>query len=86
MQAVLGTVGGSIIGAGLLQLIGHHGNVLWLLSPIAILIAEVASSAISFAAGLAAFTITLVVKFNVSQNPDWRIVLLRIQDIALGCG
>jgi uncharacterized membrane protein YccC len=53
--------------------------------PIAILIAGVAPSAISFAAGQAAFTITLVVMFNVGQNPDWHIVLLRIQDIALGC-
>jgi hypothetical protein len=86
MRAVLGTVLGSIVGAGLLQLIGHHGNVLWLLLPIAILIAGIAPAAISFTAGQAAFTVTLVILFNIGQNPDWHIVLLRIQDIALGCG
>lgn len=29
---------------------------------------------------------TLVVVFSIGQNPDWHIALLRIQDIALGCG
>jgi hypothetical protein len=86
MRAVLGTVLGSIIGAGMLQVIGHHGNVLWLLLPVAILIAGIAPAAISFTAGQAAFTVTLVILFNIGQNPDWHIVLLRIQDIALGCG
>jgi uncharacterized membrane protein YccC len=86
LRAVAGTVVGSILGAGLLALVGHHGNVLWTLLPIAILIAGIAPAAISFAAGQAAFTVTLVILFNVGQNPDWHIVLLRIQDIALGCG
>ncbi|RAG87388.1 FUSC family protein [Streptacidiphilus pinicola] len=85
MRAVLGTVVGSILGAGLLQLIGHHGNVLWLLLPVAVLFAGIAPAAISFTAGQAAFTVTLVVLFNVGQNPDWHIVLLRLQDIGLGC-
>ena len=85
MRAVGGTVVGSILGAGLLQLIGHHGNVLWFLLPLAILVAGIAPAAISFAAGQAAFTVTLVVLFNIGQNPDWHIVLLRIQDIGLGC-
>jgi hypothetical protein len=86
LRAVGGTVVGSILGAALLQLIGHHGNVLWVLLPIAILIAGIAPAAISFEAGQAAFTVTLVILFNVGQDPNWHIVLLRIQDIALGCG
>ena len=86
LRAVTGTVAGSIIGTGLLLLIGHHGNVLWLILPFAVLIAGVAPAAISFTAGQAAFTVTLVVLFNVGQDPNWHIVLLRVQDIALGCG
>ncbi|MFI2205474.1 FUSC family protein [Streptomyces sp. NPDC020192] len=85
LRAVLGTVLGSFIGAGLLQLIGHHGTVLWLLLPLAILVAGIAPAAVSFTAGQAAFTVTLVVLFNIGQNPDWHIALLRVQDIALGC-
>ncbi|QMU80272.1 FUSC family protein [Streptacidiphilus sp. PB12-B1b] len=86
MRAVLGTVAGSIIGAGLLQLIGHHGTLLWFLLPLAILLAGIAPAAISFTAGQAAFTVTLVVLFNIGHNPDWHIALLRVQDIGLGCG
>ncbi|MEY9872045.1 putative membrane protein YccC [Streptacidiphilus sp. MAP12-33] len=85
MRAVLGTVLGSIVGAALLQVIGHHGTVLWFLLPLAILVAGIAPAAISFTAGQAAFTVTLVVLFNIGQDPNWHIVLLRIQDIALGC-
>ncbi|MHA5048908.1 FUSC family protein [Streptomyces sp. SD15] len=71
--------------SGVLQLIGHHGDALWFLLPVAVLVAGTAPSVISFAAGQAAFTVTLVVMFNVGQDPDWHIVLLRIEDIALGC-
>lgn len=85
LRAVGGTVVGSILGALLLQLIGHHGTVLWILLPIAILIAGIAPAAISFAAGQAGFTVVLVVLFNIGQDPDWHIVLFRIQDIAIGC-
>ena len=67
VRAVLGTVTGSIIGAVLLQLIGHHGTVPWLLLPVAVLIAGIAPAVISFAAGQAAFTVTLVVLFNIGN-------------------
>jgi uncharacterized membrane protein YccC len=60
--------------------------VLWILLPIAILIAGIAPAAISFAAGQAAFTVVLVVLFNIGQDPNWHIVLFRIQDIGIGCG
>ncbi|MFD8418694.1 FUSC family protein [Streptomyces sp. NPDC059668] len=85
IRAVLGTLAGSVIGAGLLQLIGQHSTVLWILLPLAVLVAGIAPAAISFAAGQAAFTVTVVILFNIGQNPDWHIVLLRIQDVAVGC-
>ncbi|MFG3024008.1 FUSC family protein [Streptomyces sp. NPDC048254] len=86
VRAVAGTVAGSLIGALLLKLIGHHGALLWVLLPFAVLLAGTAPSVISYAAGQASFTITLVVLFNIGMIPDWHIVLLRIQDIAIGCG
>ncbi|MFD5567429.1 FUSC family protein [Streptomyces cadmiisoli] len=85
VRALGGTLVGSLVGAGLLQLIGQHGTVLWFLLPVAVLLAGIAPAAISFAAGQAAFTVTLVILFNIGQNPDWQIALLRIQDIGLGC-
>ena len=43
------------------------------------------TAAISFAAGQAAFTLTLVFLFNIIQPAGWRVGLLRVEDIALGC-
>jgi hypothetical protein len=57
----------------------------WFLLPLAVLLAGVAPAAISFAGGQAAFTLTLVILFNVIQPAGWRIGLLRVEDIALGC-
>ncbi|MEU9453634.1 FUSC family protein [Streptomyces sp. NPDC048277] len=85
LRAVAGTVVGSIVGAGLLHLIGHHGTALWFVLPVAILMAGIAPAAISFAAGQAAFAVTLVVLFNIGHDPDFHVALLRVQDIALGC-
>ncbi|MFF7981185.1 FUSC family protein [Streptomyces sp. NPDC007901] len=85
VRAVLGTVAGSVVGAALLHLIGHHGTALWFVLPVAVLVAGIAPAAVSFAAGQAAFTVTLVVLFNIGQDPNWHIALLRVQDIALGC-
>ena len=85
LRAVGGTVVGSLIGAALLQGIGHRSEVLWFVLPIAIFVVGIAPAAISFAAGQAAFTVTLVVIFSIGQNPDWHIALLRVQDIAIGC-
>jgi uncharacterized membrane protein YccC len=84
-RAVGGTVVGSLIGAGLLFVIGDNHVVLWILLPIAVLIAGIVPAAISFATGQAAFTVTLVILFNIAQPEGWSLILVRIEDIALGC-
>jgi uncharacterized membrane protein YccC len=84
-RALVGTAAGSIIGAVLLQLIGHNTTLLWILLPIAVLIAGIVPAAISFATGQAAFTVTLVILFNIAQPEGWSLILFRIEDIALGC-
>jgi uncharacterized membrane protein YccC len=85
VRGLLGTVVGFVIGAALLAAIGTNTTLLWLLLPVAILFAGVAPAAISFAAGQAAFTLTLVFLFNIIQPAGWRVGLLRVEDIALGC-
>ncbi|MGW7685325.1 FUSC family protein [Kribbella sp. NPDC054772] len=84
-RAISGTVVGSIIGAGLLALIGENRMALWILLPVAVLIAGIVPAAISFATGQAAFTVTLVILFNIAQPQGWSLILFRIEDIALGC-
>jgi uncharacterized membrane protein YccC len=85
IRGLLGTLAGFVIGAALLAAIGTNEALLWFLLPPAILLAGVAPAAISFAAGQAAFTLTLVILFNIIQPAGWRIGLLRVEDIALGC-
>ncbi len=86
LRALAGTVAGLVIGAGILAAIGPHETALWIVLPFAVLLAGVAPAAISFAAGQAAFTLTLVVLFNLIKPAGWQVGLLRLEDIALGCG
>ncbi|MDP9221993.1 MAG: FUSC family protein [Actinomycetota bacterium] len=84
-RGLAGTVAGVVVGAGLVLLIGTNNTVLWLLLPVAILVAGVAPAAISFAAGQAAFTVTLVILFNIIAPAGWKVGLIRVEDIAIGC-
>jgi uncharacterized membrane protein YccC len=85
LRGVLGTVVGVVIGAAVLFAIGPQTTLLWIVLPLAILVAGVAPTAISFAAGQAGFTVTLVLLFNIIAPTGWSVGLLRIEDIALGC-
>ncbi|HEY2043942.1 MAG TPA: FUSC family protein [Jatrophihabitans sp.] len=86
LRGLLGTTIGFIIGAALLAPIGTNTTLLWFLLPLAILLAGVAPAVISFAAGQAAFTLTLVILFNIIAPAGWRVGLLRVEDVAIGCG
>ena len=48
------------------------------------LIAAYAPRVISFAAGQAAFTVVLVLLFNIIQPTGWKVGLIRIEDVAIG--
>jgi Fusaric acid resistance protein-like len=85
LRGLLGTVAGFLVGAALLAVLGTNTTLLWVVLPPAILLAGVAPAAISFAAGQAAFTLTLVILFNIIQPTGWRVGLLRVEDIAIGC-
>ena len=85
VRGLRGTVVGFVVGAAALQLIGTNTLLLWLLLPLAILLAGVAPAAISFAAGQAGFTVVLVILFNIIHPTGWRVGLLRVEDIAIGC-
>ena len=84
VRAILGTVAGFIVGAALLAGIGTNTTLLWFLLPLAVFLAGVAPAVISFAGGQAAFTLTLVILFNILQPAGWRVGLVRIEDVALG--
>jgi uncharacterized membrane protein YccC len=85
-RALAGTVIGFIIGAALLVGIGTNSDVLWAVLPVAILVAAYAPGTTPFLVGQAAFTVTIVVLFNLLAPVGWTVGLLRIEDVAIGCG
>jgi uncharacterized membrane protein YccC len=85
LRALGGTVIGFAAGALLLLGLGTSTPVLWTALPIAIAVAAYAPGALPFAVGQAAFTVAIVVLFNVLQPVGWKLGLLRVQDVAMGC-
>ncbi|HEX2902377.1 MAG TPA: FUSC family protein [Jatrophihabitans sp.] len=84
-RGLLGTGAGFIVGGLLVELIGTNTSVLWALLPLAILLAGLAPAVVSFAAGQAAFTVTLLILFNIISPAGWRVGLVRVEDVAIGC-
>jgi uncharacterized membrane protein YccC len=85
LRALLGTVAGFIIGGLIVVAVGTHTTVFWLLLPPAIVFAGLAPAAISFAAGQAGFTLVLLILYNIIEPAGWKIGLVRIEDVAIGC-
>ncbi len=86
VRAIGGTALGFCVGAALMVGISVHLYLLWILLPVAALVAGIAPSMISFTAGQAAFTVMVVILFNIIQPVGWRVGLTRIEDVAIGCG
>src|SRR5271169_6784148 len=85
LRALGGTVVGFAAGALLLLGIGTSTPALWTAFPIALAVAAYAPGTLPFAFGQAAFTIVVVVLFNLLVPAGWDVGLLRIEDVAIGC-
>lgn len=85
LRGVVGTAAGVLLGAAAMLVIGDDRVLIWVLLPVAVLLAGVAPAAVSFAAGQAAFTVLLVLLFNLIAPSGWTVGLVRIEDIGLGC-
>ena len=84
-RALAGTVVGFVVGALLLLAIGTGQTALWVALPLAVLVTAYAQGTTPFLVGQAAFTITIVVLFNLLVPVGWKVGLLRIEDVAIGC-
>jgi hypothetical protein len=85
LRALAGTVVGFAVGAALMLAIGTGQTALWVALPLAVLVAAYAPGTAPFAVGQAAFTVTVIVLFNVLAPAGWRVGLVRVQDVVLGC-
>jgi len=84
-RGLAGTAVGFVIGAALLVGIGTNHAVLWAVFPVAVLVAAYAPGTTPFLVGQAAFTVTVVVLFNLLDPVGWTVGLLRVEDVAIGC-
>ena len=84
LRAVLGTCGGFAVGAVLIELLGVNPVVMWLMLPVVAFLAAFVPKLWSFAAGQAAFTMLVLIVFNLIHPSGWQVGLLRIEDILVG--
>jgi uncharacterized membrane protein YccC len=84
-RALTGTVAGFVVGALLLLTIGMTPTALWVALPVAVLVASYAPGTAPFAVGQAAFTVTVSVLYNLLAPAGWKVGVLRIEDVAIGC-
>jgi uncharacterized membrane protein YccC len=80
-----GTIAGFVVGGALLVAIGTNPAALWIAFPLAVLVAAYTPGTAPFVVGQAAFTVTIVVLFNLLVPAGWRVGLLRVEDVAIGC-
>ena len=84
LGALAGTAAGIVVGAAILLAVGANDPVLWGVLPVAVLVAAYTPRVISFAVGQAAFTVVILVLFNIIQPTGWKVGLIRIEDVAIG--
>jgi uncharacterized membrane protein YccC len=85
VRGLSGTVAGFVVGGAITYAVGGDTTTLWILLPFAVLFAGFAPAAFSFAAGQAGFTVTVVILFNIIEPAGWKVGLVRVEDVALGC-
>ena len=85
VRAIAGTAIGFVIGGALVLAIGSDETALWILFPFAVLVAAYSPGTAPFAVGQAAFTVLIAILFNLIVPVGWKVGVVRIEDVALGC-
>ena len=85
LRALAGTAIGFLIGGALVLAIGSDETALWIAFPIAVLVAAYSPGTTPFAVGQAAFTVMIAILFNLIVPVGWKVGVVRIEDVALGC-
>jgi uncharacterized membrane protein YccC len=85
LQALVGTLVGFAVGT-LFLVVVKGTTVLWVILPVVVFLAAYAASAIGFIAGQAAFTVNILILFNLITPVGWQLGIVRVEDVALGTG
>ena len=84
VRAVVGTTIGFVIGALLITVLGVDPVVLWVLLPVLVFASAYVPEVASFTAAQAAFTMMVLVIFNLIVPTGWRVGLVRVEDVVVG--
>ena len=84
LRAVAGTAVGFVLGAAVIELLGVDPVVLWILLPIVAFGSAYVPEVASFVAGQAAFTMMVLINFNLIVPTGWQVGLIRVEDVAVG--
>lgn len=84
-SALIGSVIGFALAAPFVTIVGGNSVVLWIALPVTIFVSAYTPTVVHFVVGQASFTVMVVVLFNLIEPIGWRIGLVRIQDVAIGC-
>jgi uncharacterized membrane protein YccC len=84
LRAVTGTAVGFVLGAVVIELLGMDPVVLWTLLPIVAFGSAYVPEVYSFVAGQAAFTMMVLINFNLIVPTGWKVGLIRVEDVVVG--
>ena len=85
LRALAGTAVGFVVGGAIVLAIGGDQTALWIVFPFAVLVAAYSPGTAPFAVGQAAFTVLIAILFNLIVPVGWKVGVVRIEDVALGC-
>ena len=84
VRAVAGTALGFVLGVVLIELVGVDPIVMWVLLPVVAFGSAFVPEVASFIAGQAAFTMMVLIIFNLIAPTGWSVGLIRVEDVAVG--
>src|SRR5215212_574053 len=84
VRAVTGTVIGFVLGVVVIELLGVDRAVMWMLLPVVAFGSAFVPEVASFIAGQVAFTMMVLINFNLIVPTGWRVGLIRVEDVLVG--
>ncbi|MFA7266813.1 MAG: FUSC family protein [Candidatus Nanopelagicales bacterium] len=84
LQAILGTVGGFVVGTAIIVVFGENPTALWIMLPIAIFLSSYTPGAISLAVGQGSFTVFVIIFYGIIAGPDITTGETRVLDVGIG--
>ncbi|MFB6674300.1 FUSC family protein [Streptomyces sp. NPDC056390] len=86
LSTIGGTVIGVAVGAVLLLAIGTSDAASWVALPLAVFVAAYARGMVPEVVNQAAFSVLVLMMFNLLAPAGWQLSLVRLQDVLLGTG